>query len=165
MAQTHVPVVRFRHDRIDHGQPRYVLVDNESEAAQVDWSLGLIFGEDPSVRYGYSVQTPDDFLAQHPGLTLGSEDEYDLDNVVRYDDHNPEHRAWMDAARAQLRTPTRFRPGDRVRIKDRIPMEPDRRLGTVTDVETGRLPYRVLIDGHEGTSGWAEHDLEPDPAA
>lgn len=47
---------------------------------------------------------PEHFLERHP-LQLDSQDEYDLDAAVDYDQDNPEHVAWMNEAREILAQP------------------------------------------------------------
>ena len=103
MQQTRaLPVVYFRHDRLNWGQPRYVLAKDEGKALVIIHGLAAFFAEDTAARFNYAVQVPEHFLEQHPGLTVDQGDEYDLDQVVDYDQDNPEHVAWMQEARALL---------------------------------------------------------------
>jgi hypothetical protein len=97
-----LPVVYFRHDRLNWGQPRYVLAKDEGKALVIIHGLAAFFAEDTAARFNYAVQVPEHFLEQRPGLTVGSEDEHDLDAAVDYDRDNPEHVAWMQEARTLL---------------------------------------------------------------
>jgi hypothetical protein len=103
MHQTRaLPVVHFRHGRLNYGEPRYVLAKDEGEVLVILHGLAAFFANNISARYDYAVQTPEHFLEQHPGLTVDSDDEHDLDNVVDHDQDNPEHVAWMKEVRALL---------------------------------------------------------------
>jgi hypothetical protein len=100
-----LPVVYFRHDRLNYGQPRYVLAKDEGKALVIIHGLAAFFADDIAARFDYAVQVPEHFLGQHPGLTVDQGDEYDLDQVVDYDQDNPEHVAWMNEAREILAQP------------------------------------------------------------
>lgn len=97
-----VPVVRFRHSRLNYGQSRFVLAKDEGDALVILHGLDAFFADDPTARYGYDVLMPEHFAEKHPRLTVDTEDEFDIDGCLDYDQDNPEHAAWMKELRRLL---------------------------------------------------------------
>jgi hypothetical protein len=92
----------LQHGRLNYGQPRWLLVEDGHEARSIARGLSKFFARDEHAAVDRLDWTPADFLEKHPDLTVGSEDERDLENVIDYDEDNPHHLAWMKEVRALL---------------------------------------------------------------